>query len=203
MRDGAERHLWALALLIGQRGSTSWELADGTPIDARAHLLALVGLMPAREREQLVERCWTLACAVSGLLSALGWGEAREDVLARMSGHESLDRRAWLYDLDTIALARIAADLDREHDALLDELAARAGVGPDLDEAIIAAAADQEASMRRRIAIYHSRIWSRCLLCGAPCGAPCRADSLWGDESRMWSPPGGYIHHVNGRMSNA
>ncbi len=125
MRDGAERHLWALALLLGQRGSTSWELPDGIPIDAHAHLLALVGLM-----------------------------------------------------------------------------------GPDLDEAIIAAAADREASMRRRNAIHHSRIRSRCVICGAQCGAPCREPP--GHEHLIWSLPGGhsfltdgYILHVNGRMSNA
>lgn len=216
MRDGAERHLWPLALLLGQRDSTSWELADGTPIDAHAHLLALVGLMPAREREQLVERCWTLAGAVSSLLCALGWAEIREDVLTRAvvrwmiaagnpgapGAHGYVDGRADLYQLDARSLRCIAEDLDREHDELLDEISARAGVGPDLEEAIIAAAAAQEASTRRRNAIYHSRIWSRCLICGAPCGAPCR--SLWGNETiRMWSPSGGYIHHVNGRASNA
>lgn len=211
MRDGAERHLWPLALLLGPRGSTSWELADGTPIDAHAHLLALVGLMPAREREQIVERCWTLAGAVSSLLYALGWAEIREDVLTRAvvrlmvaagdpgspGAHGYVDRRADLYALDLYTLRCLADDLEREHDELIAELAARGR--PDLAEATIAEAAYQEASTRRYNAGEHSWARMRCPTCAAPCGSPCLS-SATGTPRRgnldTWS---GYGYHLNRR----
>ncbi len=193
MRDGAERHLWALALLLGQRGSTSWELADGTPIDAHAHLHALVGLMPAREREQLVERCWTLAGAAASLLCALGWAEIREDVLARSAGLESLDRRAGLYALNTIALGRLAENLEREHDELLDELAAR--WRHDLDEATIAEAAYQEDSTRRYNAGEHSWARMRCPTCAAPCGSPCLSSATGTPRRGNFDAWSGYGYH--------
>ena len=124
--DPAYRHLWALALLLGHG---EWELEDGTPIDAQAHLLALVDLTPNRERERLVERCWSMAGALSLVLDALGRPASLEDVLTRVAsavcGSSCVNSRSMLYMFSLGNLRRLAEAVEHEHDVRLDELAQR------------------------------------------------------------------------------
>ena len=100
----------------------------------------------------LVERCWSVAGAVSTVLAALGRAEPRLDVLTRAvtrhmvergdpgsPAHGHVDRRADLYTIDPHALRCIAEDVEREMEELTAELASRGR--PDLDEDVIAEAA--------------------------------------------------------------
>ena len=93
----------------------------------------------------LVERCWSVAGAVSTVLAALGRAEPRADVLTRASG-TLVDRRADLYTIDPHALRCIAEDVEREMEELMTELASRGR--PDLDEDVIAEAARMELAAR-------------------------------------------------------
>ena len=131
----------------------------------------------------LVERCWSVAGAVSTVLAALGRAEPRLDVLTRAvtrhmnergdpgspGAHGYVDRRADLYTIDPHALRCIAEDVEREMEDLMAELAARGR--PDLDEDVIAEAARMELAARdgRASSVCHElemMISRFSLLCG-------------------------------------
>ena len=118
----------------------------------------------------LVERCWSVAGAVSTVLAALGRAEPRADVLTRASG-TLVDRRADLYTIDPHALRCIAEDVEREMEELVAELASHGR--PDLDEDVIAEAARmdlREHVYRWDLQWVHRR---RCPMCKAPSGREC------------------------------